>query len=97
VQQVKADRAAEEERTLQSKGVPFAHRSLMVRGLPMGQFDLVECQAIEFALNSVFEEWGFQDSAVVPGMGYGFVRVRLGLVVLVGISKAYNGLNLISK
>lgn len=81
-QQGKADRAAEEERALQSRAVPFSDRSLMVRGLPVGQFDLVECQAVEFALNNVFEEFGFQDSAVVPGQGYGFVRVSVAWLCL---------------
>ena len=41
----------------------------------MGQFDLVECQAIEFALQDVFAEFGVEDVSVIPGHGYAFMRV----------------------
>lgn len=42
----------------------------------MGQFNLVECQAIEFALQDVFAEFGVEDVSVIPGHGYAFMRVR---------------------
>jgi hypothetical protein len=49
----------------------------MIRGLPMGQYDLIECQAVEYALTEVFSEWVVEDTSVVPGMGYGFIRVSV--------------------
>uniref|UniRef100_A0A7S3GQD1 Galectin n=1 Tax=Spumella elongata TaxID=89044 RepID=A0A7S3GQD1_9STRA len=73
--QAKASRVAQEEKELISRSVPFSQRSLLIRGLPMGQFDLVECQAIEFALQDVFAEFGVEDVSVIPGHGYAFMRL----------------------
>jgi hypothetical protein len=70
-----------EERAQLARSVPFSERSLMIRGLPMGQYDLIECQAVEYALTEVFSEWVVEDTSVVPGMGYGFIRVS-GCVLL---------------
>jgi hypothetical protein len=66
-----------EERAQLARSVPFSERSLMIRGLPMGQYDLIECQAVEYALTEVFSEWVVEDTSVVPGMGYGFIRVSV--------------------
>lgn len=74
--QSKATRFAKEEKELIARSIPFHLRSLLIRGLPMGQFDLVECQAIEFALQDVFTEFGVEDVSVIPGQGYAFMRVR---------------------
>lgn len=52
----------------------------------MGQFDLVECQAIEFALQEVFAEFGVEDVSVIPGYGYAFMRVRICICILKYIS-----------
>jgi hypothetical protein len=73
--QNKIDRQCSDERAALARAVPFADRSIMIRGLPMGVFDLVECEAIEKALKKVFSEWVMEGTSVVPGQGYGFIRV----------------------
>lgn len=75
--QGRIDRTVTEDRAHLARAVPFSERSLMIRGLPMDQYDLIECQAIEFALTEVFSEWVVEDTSVVPGKGYGFIRVSM--------------------
>ena len=74
--QERIDKETRSEKAAQSKGIPFSQRSLLIEGLPKGQTDLVECQAVEFALTETFSEWVVEDTSVVPGEGYAFLRVR---------------------
>ena len=74
--QERIDKEIRSEKAAQSKGIPFSQRSLLIEGLPKGQTDLVECQAVEFGLTETFSEWVVEDTSVVPGEGYAFLRVR---------------------
>ena len=66
-----------DEAALQARSVSYSMRSLYIQGLPKGVFDLEVCQALEYTLTEVFSEYVPEDVAVVPGKGYGFIRVSL--------------------
>lgn len=62
--------------------IPFETRSIMVQGLPMGVYDLKECQALEYTLIQVFGEVvAVEDCSVVHGQGYAFIRVSIILLM----------------
>ena len=72
-----------DEAALQAKSVPYSARSLYIQGLPMGMYDLEVCQALEYTLLEVFQEFVPEDVAVVPGKGYGFIRVSTAVLLCV--------------
>jgi len=62
------------DRQVRSGAIAYPARSIVVKGLPVGVWDLVECQAMEYTLMQLFLEFGTEAVTVVPGHGTAFVR-----------------------